>query len=170
MTIQDRKTGWLTPTFYYQFREILTHAVFRYSFACPIHCLMPDHMHLLWIGIDDRSDQLKASAYFRKRLNESLRKLGCEFQHQPYDHVLKNEERIETEVTNLVDYIARNPERKQLVEVDHFWQYPYTDCLVPGYPELKIRQPDFWLRFWRIYSFLCKHGLFRPAEEKIKVD
>lgn len=58
LTIQDRRTGWLIPTFYYKFRELLTHATFRYSITCPIFCLMPDHMHLLWIGIDDRTDQL----------------------------------------------------------------------------------------------------------------
>ena len=46
ITIQDRKTGWLVPIFYYKFRELLTHATFRYSMICPIYCLMPDHMHL----------------------------------------------------------------------------------------------------------------------------
>lgn len=29
MTLQDRKTGWLIPIFYYKFREILTHTLFR---------------------------------------------------------------------------------------------------------------------------------------------
>ncbi len=164
----DRKTGWLIPAFYYKFREILTHATFRHSFTCPIYCLMPDHMHLLWIGIDDRSDQLKASEYFRKRINESLKRMGCAFQHQPYDHVLKDEERLKSELVHLVDYIARNPERKQLVGTDQFKRYPFTDCLVPGYPELKIWQSDFWERFWRCYSFLRKYGLFRPSDKKIE--
>ena len=165
MTIQDRKTGWLVPIFYYKFREILTHAAFRYAFACPIFCLMPDHMHMLWLGIDDRTDQLKASEYFRKRISEPLGKLGVEFQHQPYDHVLKDEEKLDTQVCNLVEYIERNPERKEIVSLDQFKSYPYTDCLIPGYPELKIWQPDFWPRFWRCYSFLRKNGLFRPADE-----
>ncbi len=168
MTIHNRKTGWLVPLFYYKFREILTHTAFRYAFVCPIYCLMPDHMHFLWLGIDDRSDQLKACEYFRKRLGEPLSKLGVEFQHQPYDHVLKDEERLENEVCNLVEYIARNPERKHLVPADQFKSYPYTNCLVPGYPELQIWQPDFWTRFWRCYSFLRKNGLFRPANEEIQ--
>ena len=153
--------------FYYKFREILTHTAFRYAFACPIYCLMPDHLHFLWIGIEDRSDQLKAVEYFRKQMGLPLQKMNCEFQHQPYDHVLKEEERIETAVTNLVEYIARNPERKGLVSVDEYIRYPYTDCLVPGYPELKLWQPDFWTRFWRTYSFLRIHGLFRPANEDL---
>ena len=51
MTMDDRKTGWLIPIFYYKFREILTHTVFRYALCCPIYCCMPDHIHLLWVGI-----------------------------------------------------------------------------------------------------------------------
>ncbi len=31
MTIEDRKTGWLVPIFYYKFRELLTHTMFRYG-------------------------------------------------------------------------------------------------------------------------------------------
>jgi hypothetical protein len=38
MTIEDRKTGWLIPIFYYKFREILTHTLFRYGLCCPIYC------------------------------------------------------------------------------------------------------------------------------------
>src|SRR5690606_37194903 len=72
MTIKDRQTGWLTPAFSFQFRELLCHTAFRYALTCPIYCLMPDHMHLLWIGIDDRSDQVKASKYLRRHLNVPL--------------------------------------------------------------------------------------------------
>ena len=165
MTIQDRRIGWLIPAFHYKFRELLTHAAFRYALACPIYCLMPDHIHMLWIGIDDRTDQLKASNYFRKQLGEPLSKFGFELQHQPYDHVLRDDERIESAIENLVDYIARNPERKGLVPPDGFHCYKFTGCLIPGYLELDWRQPDYWTRFWRTYSFLRKNGLFRPCDE-----
>lgn len=162
ITIQDRKTGWLVPIFYYKFRELLTHAAFRYSMACPIYCLMPDHMHVFWIGIDDRSDQLNAMKSFRRQLAASLNAIGYELQHQAYDHVLQDDERLENSVENLVEYIARNPERKRLVPTDGHRDYKFTGCLVPGYPELTLWQPDYWPRFWRTYSFLRKSGLFRP--------
>jgi putative transposase len=29
LTMEDRKTGWLIPIFYYKYREILTHTTFR---------------------------------------------------------------------------------------------------------------------------------------------
>ncbi len=166
-TIEDCRTGWLIPAFNYKFRELLTHAAFRYAFACPIFCLMPDHIHRLWIGIDDQTDQLKASKYFRKQLGEPLNRLGYEFQHQPHDHVLRNDERLETAVENLVEYIARNPERKQLVPVDAFREYKFTGCLIPGHPDLSLWGDDFWSRFWRTHSFLRRNGLFRPANEKL---
>jgi putative transposase len=163
MTIQHRKTGWLVPIFYYKFREILTHTAFRYGLCCPIYCCMPDHLHLLWIGISDGCDQRLAARYFRKHLNPILEKLGAAFQRQPYDHVLREEERERSAFETVVEYIARNPERAGLVRQDGFREYPYTDCLVPGYPELRIWQADYWERFWRIYLHLREQGLI-PTE------
>ncbi len=165
MTIEDRKTGWLIPIFDYKFREIVAHTMFRYGLCCPIYCLMPDHMHLLWVGILDESDQRNAARYFRKQLNPILEKLGVRFQQQPYDHVLREEERERNAFEAVVEYIARNPERAGLVNQDCFRDYPYTGCLVPGYPELTLWQADYWDRFWRIYSYLRKHGLVQTTTD-----
>ncbi len=167
-TIHDRRTEWLNSAFHYRFRELLTHAAFRYAFACPIYCLMPDHMHMVWIGIDDRTDQLKACKYFRRQVGEALKSLGFELQHQPYDHVLRDDERSESAFIDLVEYIARNPERKGIVSPDGFRDYEFTGCLMPGYPELELWQSDCWVRFWRTHSFLRKHGLFRPFGEDVR--
>jgi putative transposase len=159
MTMEDRKTGWLVPIFYYKFREILTHTAFRYGVCCPIYCCMPDHLHMLWIGILDTSDQLLAARYLRKQLNPILDKLGARLQRECYDHVLREKELERTAFEEVFEYIARNPERASLVKENCFREYLYTGCLVPGYPELKIWEPDYWDRFWRTYAFLQKHGL-----------
>lgn len=158
MTIDERKQGWLVPIFYYKFREILTHTMFRYGLTCPIYCCMPDHLHLLWIGILDGSDQRNAVKYFRRQLNPILEKLGVQFQKQPHDHVLREDERAKGAFEAVVEYIARNPERAQLIQSDGYRQYPYTGCLVPGYPELTPWQPDYWERFWRTRAYLRAHG------------
>ena len=71
-------------------------------------------------------------------------------------------ERQEQAFENLVEYIARNPERKGLVPIDQFKAYKYSGSLMPGYPELDFRQANYWQRFWRCYSYLGKNGLFRP--------
>lgn len=164
MTMQDRKTGWLVPIFYYKYREILTHAMFRYGLCCPIYCCMPDHIHLLWIGILDGSDQRNAAKFFRAQLNPVLEKLGARFQSQPYDHVLREEERERTAFDDVVEYIARNPERANLVPVDSYRRYPFTGCLVPGYPDMSPWQDNYWELFWRIYSNLRSNGLMRTCE------
>jgi putative transposase len=167
MSIENRKTGWLIPVFLYRFRELLTHTAFRYSLTCPIYCLVPDHFHMVWIGIDDRTDQLKASRYFRKQVNDSLSRLGFKLQHQPHDRVLRDEERKESSFIDLVNYIALNLERAKLVPTDGYRGYKYTGCLVPGYPDLTLWQDDYWPRFWRVYSFLRESGLFRPSDEDL---
>jgi putative transposase len=170
MSMEDRKTGWLIPIFYCKFREILTHTMFRYGLCCPIYCCMPDHMHLLWIGLFERSDQRLAAKYFRKQLRPVLGKLGAEFQKQPHDHVLTEDERERDTFEIVAEYIARNPERAGLVPADGFKQYKYTNCLVPGYPELDFKQDDYWERFWRVISFLRTNGLVPgPGGETLRV-
>ncbi|MEZ6052537.1 MAG: hypothetical protein R3C02_14305 [Planctomycetaceae bacterium] len=159
LTMEDRQTGWLIPTFLYKFREILTHTAFRYGLCCPIYCLMPDHMHLLWVGIDEECDQRVAMRFFRKQINPVLAKLGAQLQLQPYDHVLRDDERDRSAFEEVAEYIARNPERAGLVPVDGFAEYAFSGCLLPGYPELRPFESDYWDRFWRTFSYLCKHGL-----------
>ena len=161
LTIEDRKTGWLIPIFYYKFRELLTHTTFRYGLCCPIFCLMPDHIHLLLLGIRDSADQRLAIKFLRRQLNSVLEKLHVRLQDQPYDHVLRDDERQGIALQNVVEYIARNPERKQLAPLDGYRDYPYTGCLVPGYPDLKPFQPDFWDLFDRLTSKLRQLGMFQ---------
>ncbi len=159
LTMEDRKTGWLIPIFYYKYRELLTHTAFRYGLCCPIYCCMPDHIHLLWVGISESCDQRTAMRYFRKQMNPILETLAAKFQLQAYDHVLREEERERTAFEDVADYIARNPERRELVPPDGYASYAYTGCLVPGYPELKPFDEGYWERFWRIYPHLAKDGL-----------
>lgn len=159
LTIEDRKSGWLKPVSLYRFRELLTHTMFRYRLCCPVFVLMPDHLHMLWMGLHENSDQLNAGKHFRIRLNQMLEVLGFRLQQQGYDNVLKDEERLEESFEEVCDYIARNPERAALIASDKFQDYKYLGCLVPGYPEFKPFRNDFWLRFWRTSAYLRKSGL-----------
>src|SRR5262249_59865483 len=118
-----------------------------------------DHLHLLWVGITNECDQRHAARYFRAQMNVPLARLGFQFQKQPYDHVLRDEERQEEAFAAVAEYIARNPERAQLVPPDGYREYKYSGCLVPGYPDLSPWQEAYWERFWTLYSRLCKRGL-----------
>ncbi len=53
---------------------------------------MPDHLHMLWHGLTASSDQLRAIAFFRKASNESLARIGYQWQNQAHDRVLRQEE------------------------------------------------------------------------------
>jgi len=161
LTILNRRTGWLTVPFLYRYRELLTHTMFRYGLTCPIFCLMPDHIHMVWMGIVEGSDQLNAMKHFRTRCDKSLERIGYSLQDQAFDHVLKNEERRDAEFRNLCEYIARNPERAGLIKNDDFAKYPYSGCLVPGYPELRPFEPDFWGRFDKTVSHLRANGIMQ---------
>ena len=158
MTIRDRRTGWLDARMYYRFRELLTNSQFRYAIACPIFCVMPDHIHLIWMGILESTDQKLAVRPCDTRFNDSLSRIGYELQDQPYDHVLQQDERQEDALMATCEYVARNPERAGLVAVDGYAEYPYSGCLVPGYPEMKPFASDFWTRFNRSVSYLRKNG------------
>lgn len=165
LSINDRNTGWLSPAFYYKFRELLTHTTFRYAITCPVYCCMPDHIHLLWIGLFENTDQLNAMKYFRRQVNEVLGKIGFSLQDQGYDNVLGEDDRIETAFEGVCEYIARNPERKGLVAADEFKKYRFTDCLIPGAPEVKFFHAGYWETFWRITSTSRMNGLHRTAKK-----
>lgn len=177
MTIEDRRIGWLTPAFYSGWREIHLHTLARYQMACPAFCLMPDHMHLLWIGVSPESDQRRAAKFFREHVNRLLeerrlkthvfsyeeerkaRVVGHEsaayrFQLQGYDHVLTEEERQRDAFARVAFYIFENPVRKGLVK---FWsEYPFSGAQVVGYPKLDVWDSDYWETFWKIYERLVE--------------
>jgi putative transposase len=153
-TAEGRQTNWLSQTFHGQFREILLHACARYRLVCPVYCLMPDHAHLVWLGMDESSDQKQATRFLRQNLSPMLH--PSEFQKQPHDHVLKEEERERNAFQSVCYYIQENPVRKGLVE--DWAGYSYTDCMIPGYPELNIRTEDYWMRFWRVYAYVRKQN------------
>ena len=166
MTFRDRRTGWLSTIFHARFRELLTHTAARFRVACPVYVLMPDHLHLVLMGWDPASDQLKATRYLKKQINLELKRGGdAVLQHQSHDRVLRDDERQETSFRQLVEYIAKNPERAGLINPGGYRNYEFLDCLIPGYPEVHFGQDDFWLRLDRTISFLRHRGLFRPAGE-----
>lgn len=152
-TIRDRDSGWLGTQFHGIFRELLLHAAARYGLFCPVYCLMPDHLHLLWMGCDPASNQKNASQFLRRHVNATLGAVrrGIRLQHQPYDHVLREDERRPGALEVVAQYIAMNPVRAGLVAEIDAREYPYAGSLVVGYPDLCIRGEAFWPRFWKIY-------------------
>ncbi len=150
LTIFDRKQGWLTPEFHHQFRELMFHAAAREGLVCPIYCLMPDHLHLVWMGLRLDTDQLNGMAFVRTHLEPALK--SAKFQPQAQDNVLREEERQRNAFAKVCFYIAANPIRAELTKANEVW--PYTGCIVPGYPKLNPADEDFWSMFWKIFAKL----------------
>lgn len=152
-TVERRATGWLTPAFHSAWSLLLLHASARFELVAPAYVLMPDHVHLLWLGLNENtSDQRLATEFLRKNL--SCHFASAEWQRQAFDHVLDESEREKGAFQIFSRYTFENPVRGKLVEK---WQeYPYLGCCIPGYPEFDVRSEDYWLRFWRCYNYLIE--------------
>jgi putative transposase len=148
LPISMRAKGWLNSRVHSQFRELLMHTAARENLLCPAYCLMPDHLHLIWMGLSPKTDQLRGMAFLRTYLEPSLN--SATFQHQAHDHVLKDEERRRNAFAIICSYILNNPMRAELISRPEDWQY--HGVVVPGYPEMTPFQDNFWPFFWRHYK------------------
>ena len=132
------------------------HAAARKGLLCPAYCLMPDHLHLVWMGLRHDTDQRNGLKFLRSQLGRSLR--PGRFQHQPHDHVLKPKERQRHAFSvACADYVLLNPLKAGLVKAPGDW--PYLGAVVPGYPRLNPLDGDYWLWFWKHYYAVREPGL-----------
>jgi REP element-mobilizing transposase RayT len=155
ITLERRTTGWLDAAFHLHFRELMLHVAAREGLFCPVYVLMPDHLHLLWMGLRLDSDQRNAMKFLRKHLAVELARrsptgVEYELQKQSHDSVLREKDRwrgaFEKSCFDLLD----NPCRKKLVDHPRDWRY--LGAIVPGYPFLHPMGEDFWEQFWKLYQ------------------
>jgi len=137
----------LNESFHQKFRELLLHAAAREDLLCPGYCLMPDHIHLIWMGMRRHSDQLNGMMFFRTHLGRLIR--PHELQHQACDNVLREEDRKRGAFAKVTFYVLENPVRAGLSDKATAW--PYIGAVVPGYPDLHPFEEGFWETFWKIY-------------------
>jgi putative transposase len=107
---------------------------------------MPDHLHLLWMGRSESSDQIRAASFLRRAVNRLLHPEVL--QKQGYDHVLREKDRDRNAFQRAAYYILENPVRAGLVERAE--QYGFSGCMAPGYPELDVHAAGHWDLFWRL--------------------
>jgi hypothetical protein len=148
LPIALRQTGWLGERFHAAFREQVLHAAAREGLFCPTYCLLPDHLHLVWMGLRVDSDQLNGMAFLRTQLKPIL--LPHRFQHQAHDHVLKEAEQRREAFARVCFYVIDNARAAKLGEHPKLW--PFAGAVVPGYPALHPLNEDFWLKFWKLYA------------------
>jgi putative transposase len=148
LTLFDRSSGWLNDSFHLKFRELLLHVTAREGLLCPAYCLMPDHIHLLWLGLRGDTDQRNGMSFLRTHLKPLL--APHRLQPQPYDHVLRDDERKRGAFAKICFYILDNPVRARLVEGSRAWAF--SGAMIPGYPAFHLLAEDFWPKFWKIFQ------------------
>jgi len=148
LTVFDRAQGWLNDSFHLRFRELMLHVAAREGLLCPTYCLMPNHLHLVWMGLRFDSDQFIGMSFLRTYLEPLLH--PHLFQPQAHDHVLSPEERKRNAFAKVCFYDLNNPVRDKLVTRCEDW--PFHGAVVPGYPTLHPLQDDFWRIFWERYA------------------
>jgi len=126
----------------------MLHALVRYRLLCPVYCLMPDHAHVVWMGIAENSDQRDALKFFRTQTTPFLGSFT--WQRQPFDHVLREHEREQGAFMKVCRYVLENPVRKEPVARPQ--DYAFSGAVVPGYPTLDPRAGNFWELFWKTYN------------------
>ena len=148
LPVSKRRQGWLDEHFHTAFRELMLHTAAREGLLCPTYCLMPDHLHLVWMGLRLDSDQLNGMAFLRTHLKPIL--APQRFQHQAHDHVLKEEERERNAFAKVCFYIIDNARMAELVKHPKDW--PFAGAIAPGYPELHPLVEKFWPNFWKLHA------------------
>ncbi|PWU11150.1 MAG: hypothetical protein C5B50_23880 [Verrucomicrobia bacterium] len=148
LTVFDRKRGWLSELFHSRFRELILHTASREGLFCPVYCLMPDHLHLIWMGLRLDTDQLNGMAFLRTHLEPTL--APAKFQPQPHDRVLRAEQRRRNAFAETCRYVLGNPVRARLVAKPEAWKF--SGAAIPGYPRLNPLDPDYWPLFWKLFA------------------
>jgi REP element-mobilizing transposase RayT len=162
ITLELRATGWLDDSFHGRFRELLLHTAAREALFCPAYVLMPDHIHLLWMGVKLDSDQIDGMRFLRKHLQveftkrDSPGRLPLQLQKQSHDNVLREEERKRGAFASVCFYILDNPVRAGLVANASEWTW--NGAALPGYPDVHPLETDFWPLFWKLYMDHRQHA------------
>ena len=147
LTTHQRELLPLNEVLHLGFRELLLHCCHRHQLLCPVYCLMPDHVHLVCIGLHPESDQLNAMAFLRTHLARII--LPAALQHQAYDSVYQESNHSIDSIRRWIQYAAQNPVMAHLAGSPDQW--PWMGCVVPGIPRLHPLEDRFWDVFGRLH-------------------
>lgn len=118
--------------------KTLAEAAQRHGCSVPIFCLMPDHLHVLILGLSDASRPRLAMNRFKQKSGEWLaaHRPDLRWQKDFYDRIVRQKEGYE----NVARYLALNPVRAGFAEDVYAW--PYTGSI--GYELREIIEDAWW--------------------------
>ncbi len=100
------------------------------SYELEAFCIMPNHLHLVFTPLrkDDGTYHALSTImhslklYTGRQANDILKREGQFWQHESYDHVIRDE----AERKRIINYTINNPVKAGLV--DHWEEWPWTHC------------------------------------------
>jgi REP element-mobilizing transposase RayT len=86
---------------------------------------MPNHVHIV-INVERSGTSLykilqSLKAYTARECNKILNRTGSFWQHESYDHVIRNDK----ELNNIIWYVLNNPVKAGLVSDWQKWKWNY---------------------------------------------
>lgn len=96
-------------------------------------CVMPNHVHTVYTPLIKKGDEYYALSaimhslklYTGRRANLLLEQEGNFWQHENYDHVVRDE----AEWRRIISYVVNNPVKAGLVQ--NWQEWPWTYCKYP---------------------------------------
>jgi len=107
------------------FTEILSSTIEKAGCIVPVCCFMPDHQHLIITGTHNESDIWKTIVSYKQKTGYwfSCNKPGMRWQKDFYDHIIRTNEDVATQIR----YILDNPVRKGLAT--SWEEYPFKGAV-----------------------------------------
>jgi REP element-mobilizing transposase RayT len=114
LCVKDRKELFNSEDIFSNFETMLLNELKIGDCSAHIYLFMPDHAHIIVSGNSEDSDIKKCIDRFKKKTGFWLYKNKPDYKWQKdyYDHILRKEEHLETQIK----YILNNPVRISLAE------------------------------------------------------
>ncbi len=98
-------------------------------YALDAFCIMPNHVHMVFTPQEKEDGTYHAMSsimhslkrYTAREANLLLRREGDFWQHENYDHVIRNE----AELNRIISYVMNNPVKAGFVECAAKWEWSY---------------------------------------------
>src|SRR5262249_7015739 len=123
--VEHRRTTFTDATIARSVRACFLQLATVHQLAVLAYCLMPDHLHSLLLGLNDRTDFRRFVFAFKQRTGFEYGRQSSDrlWQEGFYDHVLRNDESL----VGVAAYILNNPVRAGLCRTIHEYAHLGSD-------------------------------------------
>lgn len=112
--------------------ELLTEQLRRFECLAPIYCFMPDHLHVVTMGMTDTANSKLAMDAFKLKSGKFLHRTCATYRWQAnyHDRII----RVPREWKKKIFYVFKNPVRAGLIEDPY--EYPLSGSISYRFEEI----------------------------------